>query len=258
MNKMPAFFFGHGSPMNIIEDNAYTRALKTIAAKYPVPSAILSISAHWETNGTMVTGMTHPKTIHDFGGFPNELYQITYPAPGSLELAQKVRELVKDIAVEIDLNQWGLDHGTWAVLTHLYPKAQIPVVQLSLDRKKSLRQHFELGKKLKKLREQGVLIIGSGNIVHNLFHIDWDSDAPPYEWCLKFDQWVKTQLVNRNFDALIDQALDSKEGRLSIPTLDHYLPLLYILGAADEADQLVFEFEGYQNASMSMRSFRLV
>lgn len=255
MYKMPVMFLGHGSPMNIIEDNDYTKVLKHLAKKIPLPKAILVVSAHWETNGVWLTAMQNPRTIYDFGGFPKELYEINYPALGNLDLAMQIKKEISDIEINLDDNKWGFDHGTWSVLHHLFPLANIPVVQLSLDRTQPMSFHFELGKKLKFLRHQGVLILGSGNIVHNLRYVDWDRDAKAYEWCKDFDLWVKAKLESKNYEALVSEAMSLDVGKISNPTIEHYLPMLYAIGASDLDDNLSFEFEGFQNASISMRSF---
>lgn len=255
-NEMPILFLGHGSPMNAIEDNGFTKKMQNLGQTLPTPKAILVISAHWMTKGTWVTSMQNPRTIHDFYGFPQELFNIQYPAPGSPELASNVQNLVDQPNIGADDNEWGLDHGTWSVLKHLYPKANIPVVQLSLDMSQPPEFHFELGKKLKPLREQGILILGSGNIVHNLRKISWDYNAKPVDWSLEFDEWVKAKTLDRDFLPLVNEATKSEIGRLSIPTPDHYYPFLYILGAAQNNDELHFDIEGIQNGSISMRSFR--
>ncbi|MCB0415701.1 MAG: 4,5-DOPA dioxygenase extradiol, partial [Bdellovibrionales bacterium] len=179
--SMPVIFFGHGSPMNSISENVYTKGFNELGAKLPKPKAILAISAHWMTKGSWVTHMDAPKTIHDFYGFPERLFQVQYPAPGSPDLAEKVQELDLESEIKLDDNKWGLDHGTWSVLKHMFPKADVPVIQLSLDLKKPLEYHFELGKKLKELRTQGVLIIGSGNVVHNISQVKWDDNSTPYD-----------------------------------------------------------------------------
>ena len=254
--RMPTLFFGHGSPMNAIEENDFTKTLSNLGKTLPVPNAILMISAHWMTKGTLITGMDKPKTIHDFYGFPEALFSVQYPASGSPEKVKEVVNTISDPDINLDLDKWGLDHGTWSVLKHLYPQANIPVFQLSLDMTKPMLFHFELGQKLKFLRDQGVMIIGSGNIVHNLRQIRWGSSASAYDWAIDFDEWVKGKALDRDFKSLIDDPLKTQAGKLSVPTLDHYLPLLYILGASDEKDQLHFDYEGFQNSSMSMRSFR--
>lgn len=250
---MPVLFLGHGSPMNAIQENNFTKTLGSLGNKFPEPKAILCISAHWMTRGTWVTHMDSPKTIHDFYGFPQALFDVEYPAPGSPQFAELIKKTVKDPEVRLDDEAWGLDHGTWSVLRHMYPKANIPVLQLSLDMSNSPEFHFKLGQELAKLREHGVLIVGSGNIVHNLRTIRWEANAPAYDWALEFDEWSKSKLLARDFKALQHDFLKTEAGKLSIPTLDHYLPLLYILGASNTRDELKFEYEEIQNASISMR-----
>ncbi len=252
-DKVPVIFLGHGSPMNAIEDNDFTRTLTRLGESLPRPQAILMISAHWETQGTWVTGMERPRTIHDFYGFPKPLSEIQYPAPGAPLLAQRLASEISSPQIKIDFEQWGLDHGTWSVLRYLYPKADIPVFQLSLDRAQSFEFHYALGRELSFFREQGVMIMGSGNIVHNLKTINWSHQATPYDWALEFDEWVKARLQERDDMSLVSDALKSRAGQLSIPTPEHYLPLLYVLGASSQSDQLVFHYEGIQNSSISMR-----
>ncbi|MBC87150.1 MAG: 4,5-DOPA dioxygenase extradiol [Bdellovibrionaceae bacterium] len=253
LEKVPVLFLGHGSPMNAIQKNEFTESLSKLGAELPRPKAILMVSAHWETQGSHVTGMDKPRTIHDFYGFPKELFNVQYPAPGRPTLADQISSTIIDPQVAIDRGGWGLDHGAWSILRHIYPKADIPVIQLSLDRSKSMRDHYELGKSLRFLRDQGVMIIGSGNIVHNLGEIDWNINANPHDWALEFDEWAKSKLLARDFDPLVTEARNSQAGKLSIPTLEHYLPFVYALGAADSSDTMKFTFEGFQNASMSMR-----
>ncbi len=254
--KQPVLFLGHGSPMNALAENEFTKKLGKLATKIPTPKLILVISAHWETKGTWVTGMDKPKTIHDFFGFPQALFNVQYPAPGDSNFAKSLSLNSSDPNIGLDENNWGLDHGTWSVLRHMYPKANIPVVQLSIDSTKPFEYHYNLGKKLAKLREEGVLILGSGNIVHNLRTISWKETATPLDWALEFDNWIKERAVARDFKSLVESPLNTKAGKLSIPTPEHYLPLLYTLGAADEKSELVFDIEEIQNASISMRSFR--
>ncbi len=253
MSKMPVLFLGHGSPLNALEDNGFTRMLLGLGHSISRPRAILCISAHWMTKGSFVTHMQSPKTIHDFYGFPQALYDVLYPAPGSPLLAEQIQSNLEPTPLFLDDSSWGLDHGTWSVLKHMYPDASIPVLQLSLDMSKPFGFHVALGEKLREFRDQGVLIVGSGNIVHNLGKIAFDPDAQAYDWALEFDAWAMTQLNARNFKALTDQPLLSESGRLSIPTPDHYYPLLYALGASTGADSLAFEFGGMQHASISMR-----
>lgn len=252
--RMPILFVGHGSPLNAIDNNPYTHMLKDVAAKIELPKAILVISAHWMTKGTWVLGMEKPKTIHDFYGFPQELFDVQYNAPGSPALADRIVSDSKD-PIRIDRDTWGLDHGTWAVLKHMYPTADIPVLQISLDLSQPPEYHYRIGKDLAKLRDQGVLMIGSGNLVHNLRKMDWTTDAKVYEWATEFDFWLKQKLENRDHSALLQDYHKSEAGKLSIPTMEHFLPLYYILGASDFKDELRFEFEEIHNASISMRTF---
>lgn len=255
--RMPLLFIGHGSPMNAIANNAYTRTLEALGTKLLKPKAILVISAHWMTEGTWVTEMAKPKTIHDFYGFPQELFDIQYPAPGSPETAKFIQEITSHPKVHANKEMWGLDHGTWSVLRHLYPKADVPVLQLSLYMEQPPEYHIALGKQLSKLRDRGVLILGSGNLVHNLRQLRWEENAKPYDWAIEFDEWLKKKLIDRNFSSVLNDFHNSKAGTLSVPTLDHYYPLHYIIGAADDHDELKFEYEELQNGSISMLSFRL-
>lgn len=253
--RMPVLFVGHGSPMNAIDTNPFTKSLSQLGADLPRPRAILVISAHWLTSGSWVTEMAKPKTIHDFRGFPQELFDIQYSAPGSPEVAKLVQEA--DPKVQGDPDQWGLDHGTWSVLRHMYPKADVPVLQLSIDMNQSLEYHLGIGRELTKLRNKGILILGSGNLVHNLKQIRWEPNSKPYDWAAEFDEWLKTKLEQRDFRSVLNDFHSTSAGKLSVPTLDHYLPLHYILGASDEKDRLKFEYEELQNGSISMRSFSL-
>jgi len=252
--KMPVLFIGHGSPMNAIASNAYTKKLNLLGEQLPQPRAILVISAHWMTKGAFVTEMAKPRTIHDFGGFPKALFDVQYPARGSPETAALVRQLIPSVQGD---DEWGLDHGTWSVLVHMFPKAEIPVLQLSLDMEKSLEAHFHLGQQLAPLREQGVLILGSGNLVHNLRQIQWQEQAPAFDWATEFDEWVKQKLLEKDFDPVLYEFHSSAAGKMGVPTLEHYLPLHYILGAAGGSEPLKFEYEEIQNGSISMRSFSL-
>jgi 4,5-DOPA dioxygenase extradiol len=256
--KHPLVFIGHGSPMNAIETNPFTASLSALGQKLPKPRAILCISAHWMTEGSWITHMANPKTIHDFYGFPEELFRIQYPAPGSPEIADQICEAVLDPQIHKDDERWGLDHGTWSVLRHMYPEAKIPVLQLSLYMHQPPEYHFQLGRALRALRSEGILILGSGNVVHNLRLINWDPNAQPYDWAIEFDRWVKERLSNRNFESLVSEYQQQNAGLKSVPTPDHYYPMLYVLGAADDDDTLQFSYEGMQNASISMRSFALV
>lgn len=252
--KMPALFIGHGSPMNAIQSNNFTRALGNIAEKVPQPTAILCISAHWMTEGTWITKMDKPQTIHDFYGFPKPLFDVQYPAPGSPEIASEIQALVSHPEIFADSDVWGLDHGTWSVLRHMYPEANIPVMQLSLNMSRPADYHFKLGQELARLRERGVLIVGSGNIVHNLRQISWEEKAKPHDWALEFDEWARHKILQRDFKAIQDDVLKTEAGRLAVPTMDHYYPLHYILGLAGREDEIKFEYEEMQNASISMRT----
>jgi 4,5-DOPA dioxygenase extradiol len=248
---MPTLFVGHGSPINGIEDNEFARAWYDLALEIPKPKLILSISAHWVTQGTRVTANDKLKTIYDFYGFPQELYNIDYPAFGAPEIAEKLIEQVNDFQVKLD-NNWGLDHGTWIVLRRMYPKAEIPVIQLSLDYSKDPKEHFELGKELKNLRNQGVLILGSGNIVHNLGMMN--PHAPvPFEWAQKYDELIKDLIEHKDYPSIINYQKFGEIAQLSIPTNEHYLPLIYILAVSDKDDTLSFNCEKIVYGSVSMR-----
>lgn len=251
--KMPVLFLGHGSPMNAIADNQFTRTLGALGKKIPRPTAILCVSAHWMSEGTWVTGMDKPKTIHDFYGFPQALFDVQYPAAGNPELAKFISEEIHDPRINIDREMWGLDHGTWSVLKHMYPEADIPVLQLSIYMEQPPEYHVKVGEQLRKLREKGVLIVGSGNIVHNLRRIVWEPNAKPYEWATEFDLWVKEKLEKRDFKAIQNDVLKFEAGKLSVPTPDHWFPLLYTIGASEKNDNMKFEYEEMQNGSISMR-----
>jgi 4,5-DOPA dioxygenase extradiol len=252
--QMPVLFIGHGSPMNAITENSFTKTLNRMGHDLSRPRAILCISAHWMTEGTWITGQERPKTIHDFYGFPQELFDVQYPSPGDPESAREIQALISEPRINIDLEMWGIDHGSWSVLRHLYPKADIPVMQLSLYLEQPAEYHLKLGQKLRQLRKRGILIIGSGNIVHNLRRIRWESAAKPYDWAIEFDEWIKAKILERDFNAIANDFHTSEAGKLSVPTLEHYLPLLYVLGASDEIDNIKFEYEEIQNGSISMRT----
>ncbi|MGI4873767.1 MAG: 4,5-DOPA dioxygenase extradiol [Janthinobacterium lividum] len=254
---MPVLFVGHGSPMNALQDNAFTRSLHQLRARLEPPKAIVVISAHWQTRGTFVTTNQRPKTIHDFGGFPQALFDMQYPAPGAPDLAQDLMAHVHDVHGAAD---WGLDHGTWTILHHLYPEATIPVVQLSLDATKPPAWHFAFARQLQYLRERGVLILGSGNIVHNLqlsMPKFQTGDATPYDWATEFDAWVKNHLDRRDFAGLVDYRQAGSSGALAVPTLDHYLPMLYATGLARPTETLTHTFEDVNFGGMSMRAFQV-
>ncbi len=252
--RMPVIFFGHGNPMNALEDNAYTRGWAEIARSIPRPKAIVSVSAHWYLPGTMVTAMDRPRTIHDFGGFPRELHAYEYPAPGDRDLANRLCDLVAPVAVELD-QQWGLDHGTWAVLCHVYPQAGIPIVQLSIDETQPASFHYELGRRLAPLREEGVLVMGSGNLVHNLHAYAWGRHpVEPFDWAVRFEGKARAWIGAGEHAPMIAYEEQGREALLSAPTPDHYLPLLYVLGAAHPSEKVTFPVEGIDGGSVSMLS----
>lgn len=237
--EMPVFFFGHGSPMNAIEQNEFTLGWKNSIKNLPKPNAILCISAHWETKGTFVTAMEKPKTIHDFGGFPQALFDVQYPAPGDLALANDIKATIKKTTVEHDL-EWGLDHGTWSILNVIYPEANIPVLQMSIDYTQSAQYHYDLAKELAALRKKGVLIIGSGNIVHNLGMLAWNQPEKGFDWAIEANTKVKNFITTRDHKALINFRDQGPEFKLSIPTPEHYLPLLYVLALQGEKQNASF------------------
>jgi len=251
---MPAAFFGHGSPMNTLEDNAHTRAWAAAGRTWPRPKAILAISAHWYIRGTAVTAMQAPPTIHDFGGFPPALHAVQYPAAGDPALAQRVHDLLAPVAVEMD-HEWGLDHGTWSVLAHVYPHADVPVVQLAIDATQPPQFHYELGQRLAALRDEGILLLASGNVVHNLRVIRWGADAQPFPWATQFNDAARALIERREHAPLIDHPALGEAARMSIPTPDHYLPLLYILGAQRDGDDVHTITDGIELGSISMLSF---
>lgn len=248
---MPALFVGHGNPMNAIEDTEFSEGWARMAAKLPAPKAVLCVSAHWYVSRLAVTYMEKPRTIHDFGGFPPALSQVQYPAPGSLSLASHVASMLD--GCEKDL-EWGLDHGAWAVLRRMYPSADIPIVQLSIDRRKPDEWHYALGKKLAPLRKEGVLVVGSGNIVHNLRAYRWGSpSSEPYDWAERFDSFVTGCLYEDDIQTLVEYKTLGEDADLSIPTPDHYLPLLYVLGMKTREDMIRYPVTGFDGGSMSMR-----
>lgn len=255
--KMPILFLGHGSPMNAIEENEFVEGFRNITSEIPTPNAILCISAHWETNGTFVTAMEQPKTIHDFGGFPQELFEVQYPAKGSPELAKEITNITQKTQIELD-HSWGLDHGTWSVVKHLYPKANIPVLQLSIDRTKNPNYHYELANELNSLRHKGVLIIGSGNIVHNLRMVEWRklNERFGFDWAIQTNEKIKEYVLDGNHKDLIDYKNQGKEFLLSIPTPEHYIPLLYILGLKSKSDQIKIFNDKAVAGSLTMTSFK--
>ena len=249
---LPAVFVGHGNPMNALTENIYTEAWRRLGSELPRPKAILSISAHWFVPGTGVTISTSPRTIHDFGGFPRQLYEVQYPAPGDPELARRVQEMLAPLPVVLD-NSWGLDHGTWSVLRHIYPDASIPVVQLSIDETRAASFHFELGQRLAPLREENVLIFGSGNLVHNLHAYAWGRHMPdPYDWAVRFETEARHMMLAADYKPLIEYEKLGPSALLSIPTPDHYLPLLYVMGSRQQGEPTTFPVEGVDGGSISM------
>jgi len=255
--RMPVIFFGHGNPMNALLENDYTRGWANIGASLPRPKAILSISAHWYFPETAVTAAEEPRTIHDFGGFPRELYQIEYPASGSPELADRVGDLLAPTSVELD-ESWGLDHGTWSVLCHVFPQADIPVVQLSMNETQPPEFHYQIGKRLAPLRDEEVLIIGSGNIVHNLHTYAWGNQGVgAFDWAVRFEKQVRELLLKRNDPPLVNYEMLGPDARLSAPTPDHYLPMLYVIGARLKGDEVTFPVEGVDGGSVSMLTVKI-
>lgn len=253
---MPMLFVGHGSPMNAIEENEFVAGWRSQAANLPRPKAILCISAHWETRGTFVTAMPKPQTIHDFGGFPCELYQVQYPAPGNPELAKETQQLITGIPVSLD-EKWGLDHGCWSVVKHLYPEADIPVIQLSINYLMSPKHHLDLAKELTILRHKGVLIIGSGNIVHNLRMLNWNNANEGFDWAIQANDKIKSLILQNNYHDLADYSSLGKEVNLAIPTPEHFIPLLYILGLKKENEPLSFFNDKAVFGSLTMTSVRI-
>ncbi|HTQ75505.1 MAG TPA: 4,5-DOPA dioxygenase extradiol [Burkholderiales bacterium] len=247
--RMPVVFFGHGSPMNSLDSNPYTEAWRRLGEAIPAPKAIVCVSAHWYTEGTAVTAMTRPRTIHDFYGFPQALFDVQYSAPGEPALASRVRDLLAPLDVGLD-QSWGLDHGTWSVLKHAYPRADVPVVQLSIDGTQSARFHYETGRRLAPLREEGILIAGSGNIVHNLRLMRPGAQA--FDWARRFNERIRGALASRDHDALIDFTKLGDDARLSVPTPEHYLPLLYIAALQRQDESMSFPVDGYDLGAVSM------
>jgi 4,5-DOPA dioxygenase extradiol len=256
MNVMPAIFFGHGNPMNALLKNPYTEGWASIGKSLPRPKAVLCVSAHWYSPGIAVTAMPTPRTIHDFGGFPPELYQVKYQAPGSPDLAERVSELLSPLAVQLD-QSWGLDHGTWSVLCHVFPAADIPVVQLSIDETRPPEFHYEVGKRLASLRDEGVLIIGSGNLVHNLHTYAWGRhDVKPFDWAVRFEKLAREFLLKGDDAPFVAYESLGKDALLSAPTPDHYLPLLYVIGLRRPGEPVTFPVEGFDGGSISMLAVR--
>ena len=257
--RMPVLFIGHGSPMNAIEENEFVQGFRNAASELPKPAAIVCVSAHWETRGTLVTAMEKPKTIHDFGGFPEELYKVQYPAPGKPGLAKEIKNVVKRTEIGLDSN-WGLDHGTWSVIKHMYPDADVPVVQMSLDYQQTPQHHYELAKELSFLRNKGVLIIGSGNMVHNLRLVDrknLDKEDYGYDWALEAREKMKKYILSGDHKQLINYQAQGKEFSLAIPTPEHYLPLLYTLALKDDEDRVSTFNDKALAGSLTMTSVKI-
>jgi 4,5-DOPA dioxygenase extradiol len=258
-DKFPVLFVGHGSPMNAIEENEFVTGWRNIGNTIPKPDAILCVSAHWETRGTFVTSMEKPKTIHDFGGFPKELFEVQYPAPGSHELAKEIKALIKKTEVGLD-EKWGLDHGCWSVVKHLYPNADIPVIQLSLDYFQSPQFHYDLSKELSPLRKKGVLIIGSGNMVHNLGLVSWEKLEEPgycYDWAIEANEKMKKLILSNDHKSLINYKLQGRAFNLAIPTPDHFLPLLYSLALKEENEEIEVFNDKAVAGSLTMTSIKI-
>jgi 4,5-DOPA dioxygenase extradiol len=252
----PVLFIGHGSPMNAIETNSFTQMLSGLGRTLHKPKVILVVSAHWLTKGTLVAATPQPETIYDFGGFPEDLYKVKYPSPGSPEYARITKDLVKNTIVELD-EHWGLDHGTWTILKHIYPDADIPVFQLSIDYRKDPQYHYELSQYLKDLRKKGVLIIGSGNITHNLGRVEWDENAKPVDWAIEFDERIKKNVLEQNHYEIINYEKWGKISQIAHPSNDHYLPLLYTIGLQEKKENSEFIFEGIQHGTISMRCLKI-
>lgn len=251
-NLMPAVFFGHGNPMNAVQSNAWTAAWAAIGHGIQKPKAIVCVSAHWYLPATLVTAMDRPRTIHDFGGFPRELYEVKYPAPGDPVLADHVRNLLAPVTVGLD-NRWGLDHGTWSVLCHVFPEADVPVIQLSIDETQPAEFHYESAKKLSSLRDEGVLLVGSGNLVHNLHAYAWGrQQVEPLDWAMRFEARARELLLAGDHNPLIAYETLGPDAILSVPTADHYLPLLYVIAQMREGEQISFPIEGFDGGSVSM------
>lgn len=256
---MPVLFIGHGSPMNAIEDNEFSQRWHKMGQKIPQPKAVVVISAHWLTKGTFVTAMNQPKTIHDFGGFPQALFDVQYPAPGNPELAFEIQNMITNPAVELD-HDWGLDHGSWSVVKHMYPNADIPVLQLSIDYHKPAQYHYELAKQLLNLRKKGVLIIGSGNMVHNLRMVAWDKmnvDNYGYDWAIEMNDIFKNKILNKDHKALFEYEKLNSAAKLAIPTPDHYYPLIYSLALQTDNDKVEFFNDKLVAGSLTMTSVKI-
>jgi len=257
VDRMPAIFFGHGNPMNALQANAWTKGWATIGNSIPKPKGIVCVSAHWYLPATLVTAQDQPRTIHDFGGFPRALYEVKYPAPGNPQLASRVRDLLEPVAVGLD-TQWGLDHGTWSVLCHVFPDADVPVIQLSIDETQPASFHYQTAKRLSSLRDEGVLIVGSGNLVHNLHAYAWGrQQVAPLDWAVRFEESARELLLSGDHDPLIAYETLGRDAVLSVPTPDHYLPLLYVIAQMRDDEPIRFPVEGFDGGSVSMLSVQI-
>lgn len=253
---MPVLFLGHGSPMNAIEENMFVASFRELGRSLPKPQLILCVSAHWETKGTWVTAMSSPETIHDFGGFPRPLYEVQYPAPGSPEWAKKTKEMITKTVVGLDYN-WGLDHGAWSVIKHLYPQADVPVIQMSIDYTQSAQHHYDLAKEIRELRRKGVLIVGSGNMVHNLSMVDFrrlGGDPYGYDWAIEANELMKSYMLDEDHQSLIQYRKQGPAFELAIPTPEHYLPLIYTMGLKEKTDSISFFNDEPVGGSLTMTS----
>jgi 4,5-DOPA dioxygenase extradiol len=254
---MPAIFFGHGNPMNALERNEWTAGWAAIGNEIPRPRAVLSVSAHWYLPATLLTAMPTPRTIHDFGGFPRELYEVKYPAPGDPELANRVQTLLAPVPVQLD-QRWGLDHGTWSVLCHVFSEAKVPVVQLSIDETQPAAFHYEMAKQLASLRDEEVLVVGSGNLVHNLHAYAWGRpQIEPLDWALRFEKRARDLILVGDHEPLVNYETLGRDAQLSVPTPEHYLPLLYVLALQRENEEVSFPVEGFDGGSVSMLSVKI-
>lgn len=257
VQPMPAIFFGHGNPMNALQNNAWTNGWTAIGNSIPTPKAIVCVSAHWYLPATLVTAQDQPRTIHDFGGFPRELYQVQYAARGDTELASRVKDLLAPVTVGLD-TRWGLDHGTWSVLCHVFPDADVPVIQLSIDETQPASFHYDIAKRLSSLRDEGVLIVGSGNLVHNLHAYAWGrQQVAPLDWAVRFEERARELLLAGDHDPLVAYETLGRDAVLSVPTPDHYLPLIYVIAQMREREPITFPVEGFDGGSVSMLTVRI-
>ncbi|OSM97455.1 4,5-DOPA-extradiol-dioxygenase [Lonsdalea populi] len=257
VSRMPALFLGHGSPMNVLEDNIYTATWRKLGEALPRPKAIVAVSAHWFTRGTAVTAMNAPRTIHDFGGFPQALFDTQYPAPGSPALARQIQQLLAPVQVHLDEREWGLDHGSWGVLIKVFPQADIPVVQLSVDGTQPAEYHYQLGRRLSALRDQGVMMVASGNVVHNLLQVKWEGDMTPYPWASVFNRFVRDNLTYSGDKHPLVNFMQHPDAAMANPSPDHFLPLLYVLGCRRDKEPVSILVDGIEMGSLSMLSVQV-